>query len=133
MRRGVTLIETMVALVLVTMAALSIAPLLHGVNRVQQGIDLQRLAQTEVANLLEQCSRMPYDKITTESIRELSLSEAARRELPQARLITEVVNQPNVPAGKKLSVEIQWVPGPGRKSPPCRLVTWVHPIPGAKQ
>ena len=133
MRRGVTLTETMVALVLVSTAALSIPPLLHGVNRVQQGIDLQRLAQSEAANLLEEVSRMPYEKITAESVRGLSLSEAVRRELPQAKVIAEVANQSGEPVGKKLSVEIQWLPGPGRKSPPCRLVTWVYPIPGAKR
>lgn len=126
-RRGIAFAEIMVAFVLVGTAAVSIAPLIHESIRVRKSLDIQRFAQTEAANLLEQLAGMPYEQVTPDTAGKLTLPDAAGRELPQPKLIAEVVNQTTEPAGKRISIEIQWQPGGGRKSPPCRLVTWIYP------
>lgn len=132
-RRGIAFAEIMVAFVLVGTAAVSIAPLMEESIRVRKSLEMQRFAQSEAANLLEQLAGMPYEQVTPESASKLTMSEAARRELPQPKLVAEVVNQTTEPACKRISIEIQWQPGGGRKSPPCRLVTWIYPRSEAKR
>lgn len=132
-RRGIAIAELMVAFVLVGTAAISIAPLIHESIRVRKSLEMQRLAQAEAANLLEQLAGMPYEQVTAETAGKLTLSDSARRDLPQPKFVAEVVNQTAEPAGKRISVEIQWQAGGGRKSPPCRLVTWIYPKPEARR
>ena len=125
-RRGMTLMEITIALGMLGAAFGILLPLLQSVSRTQLGVERERLAQVEAANLLERLAQCSYDKLTPESVKNLQLSDAARRELPQAVVVAEVVDQPGELPARRVSVEVKWQPAAGQKSPVCRLVTWVY-------
>lgn len=131
-RAGFTLAELMVALILIGAATGITLPLIAAQSRVRLNLERRRMALAEAENLLERMSGIPYARLTPELVRELKLSAAAQQALPSGEAHCQVVEETTAPLGKRLEVEIRWDAGPGKKSPPCRLVTWVYALPGAR-
>ena len=81
-------------------------------------------ATTEIGNLMERVTAMPYDRVSQQVLDQLQLSESARTLLPDATLTATLLPQAN-PAGKRLRLELRWQDRSGQLAGPVRLTTWV--------
>jgi hypothetical protein len=122
-RAGVTLIElatTSLILVAVMGLVISVVGWVVGENR---WVERRRAAETEVANVMERVTLLPWDRISIEAQRTLPLSPVTARILPEAQLAVTVQDAPG--PLKRIRVELRWPDKSGRLGAPVRLTSWV--------
>jgi len=125
-RRGVTILETMAALGLMAMAAVGTVQVLALCATHRQGSEQLLVAQLETANVQEQIAAMPYDHVTTESVREIKLSPEAEAAIPDAELKIDIgQSSSSALPHKRIRVEVVW-PAADDSSRSVGLTGWKY-------
>jgi hypothetical protein len=75
---------------------------------------------------MERLADRPWDDLTSESARALTLSAAAQAVLRDGTLVVAVAPVPGLTPAKKLTILVRWGDSDGGKAAPVRLVAWVH-------
>src|SRR5262245_37967540 len=109
-RSGFTLFEIFVAVIVFGSVLATFVPLMQSVNQQQLAADQQLLALREADNLLEEIAQRPWKELTTDALSGLTLSDAAKSQLPKSELRAEIQDQPGPPITKRTSVEVIWPP-----------------------
>jgi prepilin-type N-terminal cleavage/methylation domain-containing protein len=89
-RRGVTLFELMVALVVMTTAMMAIVQLLAMVASQRRMLEQRRAALTEVANQAERIALLPWNAVQSKEAVAWEFSAESRNALPQGTSTIEV-------------------------------------------
>ena len=129
-RRGVTLLESVVAFgLLAAMVAVSLEML--AVTAAQRrAIDKRVIALTEAANVAERIATLPWDRITPEGLADVELSPAAQKKLPRGVLKLAVEPAAAGLPARRVDVEITWALGSLGGERPVRLSFWAYAPPG---
>jgi hypothetical protein len=107
-RRGITLAETTVAMLLLAAAIVAVAQLSAGVAA-QRGVSHRAAtARLEAANQLEQLFVRPWEALNQDRDAGLELSASCREVLPAAELRIEVSPAAGQPLHRRLRVEVSW-------------------------
>jgi hypothetical protein len=90
--------------------------------------DRRQWAAQEASNLMEQVTARPFDAVTIEALKGLTLSAQARRLLPDAELDPDVAENDSAggPGSKRVSVRLRWRDRSGGWDSPVRLTTWIY-------
>ena len=123
-RAGFTLIELIVATILFAAVLSTFVPLMKAISKTQRATERHRIALREANNLLELISQRSWADLTVESLKKLKLPSAAQTALPQSHLQFDVAEQAEPFVSKKVSVQIRWLPLPGRPTESVQLVAW---------
>jgi prepilin-type N-terminal cleavage/methylation domain-containing protein len=129
-RRGVTLVEVSVAIVLLGVMAGLIVEAQTVRGRLQRAMHWRELATIEAGNLMEQVTALPWDDLNEEKLATMKLSDGLRQALPKAalHLAVDPVTGTDQPESRRIRLEIDW-PGPtGEVVRPVRLTSWVYHI-----
>ncbi len=107
-RGGFTLVELIVAGVLLAMTMTLSVQMLSSVAQQRRQARQRQIATAEAANLMERITAQPYASITQDALQSWKLPDELDRRLPNAELeiTTEETTQP--PAGKRIHVTISW-------------------------
>jgi prepilin-type N-terminal cleavage/methylation domain-containing protein len=126
-RRGFTLIEVTITVVLLAAAMTAIVQVLGWVAAERRATERRQWAIEEAANLMERVTAAPFEEVTAESARAVTLSAPIREKLTSPEL-TVIVSEPEaVGGGKRVAIAIRWL-GRGRTSEaPVRLTAWIYP------
>jgi len=116
---------------IVLMVAMSLMlKILGTVALERRAADHRQRAGLEVANLMERITAQPYDLVTTELARKLTLSEPARESLRDFELAVEVKAENRDAAadrpGKRISIALRWHEPSGQWQSPVRLTSWIE-------
>jgi Tfp pilus assembly protein PilV len=131
-RRGVTILETMAALGLMAMAAVGTTQVLVLCATHRHGGEQLLAAQLEAANVQEQLAATPYDRITTESVREIKLSPEAESALPDAELKIDVSqSSSSALPHKRIRVDVVW-PAADDSTRSVGLTAWKYAPAGSE-
>jgi prepilin-type N-terminal cleavage/methylation domain-containing protein len=125
-RRGFTLLELIVATILLAAMAATVVPLLALASRQQRETDRRQLALYEAQNILEQIAARPWSELKPGAV-EQELPQVCREHLPHARL--DVAIDPADDGGRRIAVKLLWKLRNGVDAAPMRLVTWRYPRP----
>lgn len=123
--RGVTLLELIVAAVIVSTMIGVAGPLILRCNRLWKDTHRIQLACDEVTDQLEQLVAMSPEERTT-AMRSLTVSEKLAEPLPDARLQGEMVEDE---LGSRIILKLNWQRPSGAS--PVSLVRWINPLPNA--
>lgn len=136
MRRGVTIVELSVAILLAGVVLAGVGQLL-AVTAAQQREGHRRLtAMHEAANHMERLAALPWSDLTPERAAEFRLSDEAVSALPGAILTVRVreaetagseqeADDPLAAlAARRLEVAVTWRNAAGRQVDPVRLTAW---------
>lgn len=123
-RRGFTVLEVLVAIILVATLLTVSLEFLHALALQRRSLSDRRLALQEAGNCMERIAVWPWDELTTERLSGIDLSPEIRRALPSAKLSIRVSPTPEPPQGKVVSVTIRWQEQPEQPERSVRLVTW---------
>jgi Tfp pilus assembly protein PilV len=129
-RRGVTLLETVVAATVLSAVVLTFAPLMARMSASQRSVSERQLALEEVSNLLERISARGWSGVTDQWLSTLSVSEACSRHLRDQRLDVELVESADGPAAKRVAVELVWKNRTDAPPAAVRLTTWIYQTEG---
>jgi type II secretory pathway pseudopilin PulG len=123
-RRGIGLVELLVAVVMLTVLLAILAQLL-GVLAAQRRRSARRQLATEaVANAMERLAALEYAELEPQLVRQVQLPRDVQRSLPAARLTVEVTPEATQPASKRIQVELSWQNRAGQTNRPVRLTAW---------
>jgi prepilin-type N-terminal cleavage/methylation domain-containing protein len=126
-RRGYTLLEVLVAGLVLGVALTSSARLMHALHLKHRQLQHRLQALTEAENVLERLTATPWDELTPAGVAEHRLSNTARQRLPDGELTIEIVDEAAAPASKRVVVEVSWRDVRGEPTAPLRLAAWVYP------
>jgi type II secretory pathway pseudopilin PulG len=126
-RRGVTILELSIAIILVGAVLAGIAQLLSAVSAQQRESERRLAALHEAANQMERLATLAWSELTSEGMGPRELSPEAAAALPQGSLrilVTDAAGGADSIEGKRVSVEVAWRNSAGREVKPVRLAAW---------
>ncbi|WP_298864749.1 prepilin-type N-terminal cleavage/methylation domain-containing protein [uncultured Gimesia sp.] len=124
-RRGFTLIEMMVAGVLLTAVMMIVVPAIFWVHRERRQTERYQVAIVEVENMMERVVALPFSEVKQSTVDKLALSESALRQLSDADLRIEISEPDQVLQMKKIQIRLGWKDHRGLNVAPVRLTSWV--------
>ncbi len=128
-RRGLSLLELAVAVILLGVVFAGMGPMFSWIRTERRLSDDRQMATLELANQAERLSLWEYDRLTVGEPLPLELSPAAAAALPGA-VLTARVEAETEPAARRVTLELAW-PADGARTPrPLRLVQWHSPPQG---
>lgn len=132
-RRGFTVFELAIAVVLLAVAMSVTVKLLGAIAQERRAVGHREVAAREVANLMEHLSARSWDDLTAAAANDVRLSEPARQALPGAELNVAVDEETEggTPA-KRVAIRLRWRNRAGEFDAPVRLVTWIFARPARR-
>jgi hypothetical protein len=118
--------EVAICIVILTISMAMVAQCVVWLASERRGAERRQLAFQEAANVMEQLNTRSWESLTTDALKSISLSSAAKQGLSQAKLTVNVTPVAGDPASKKVNVEITWQSESGQPARPLRLMSWVH-------
>ena len=123
LRRGFTLVECTVALLIVGVASALAFQMLIQISQARQAMQRQQTALAEAANALERVTQLGYDALIPDRLAAESLSPAAQH-LDEGRLSVEAFGDKD--GGQRLLARVTWRDRFGVERS-VALTTWVYP------
>lgn len=132
-RRGFTVFELAMAVMLLAVAMTLTAQLLGAIALERRSVARRALATREVANMMEHLAARPWEHLSTEALKDVQLSTAAQQALPGAdlNLSVEDSNAADLPA-KRIAIRLRWRNRAGELDAPVRLTSWVYRQPSGR-
>ena len=122
-RRGMTLMELVVAAALLGTILIICLQLLAATAQHRRHVNQRQLALTEVENTMERLAARPWNELTPQTAAG-QLSPAVRTRLPGADLKVEVTTSSAEPSAKRIAVTLRWQDHSGQFVKPVTIVTW---------
>ncbi len=127
-RRGALLVEAAAAVMMLMLAMILTVKLVGWVAQENRSNDRRQQALSEVANVMERLGAIPYEDLTQEAVKQVTLSPQLRATLPDGSLTVDLSE--NDPVGgndsKKVSAKIRWKNQSGGWESPVHLTTWIY-------
>jgi hypothetical protein len=123
-----TLVELTIAALLLGVAMTATVQILGWVAAERRSLERRQCAVQEAGNLMERLSARPWDRLPAAGVRDVTLSEPARRLLPGAEL-TVAVDEPDRTGpveSKRIALRIRWRNRAGGWDAPVRLSAWTY-------
>ncbi len=130
-RSGFTLVEMIVAGILLAAVMSLSAQMLYAVAKGQRTAEQRQMTSTVAANLMERITAQPYETITNQQLQTWRLDSATQSRLPEAKLSISIEPEAGPPAGKRIVIEIQGQGPKGVPLSPVHLTGWVYERQGA--
>jgi hypothetical protein len=94
----------------------------------RRGTERRQRALVEAANLMERITAYPFDEVTPELGKRLTLSPTARQSLPDSELTVDVVGSEPAAgrSAKRIAIRLQWRGSDGEWVAPVRLTSWIE-------
>ncbi len=129
-RRGSLLVELAMGTALFTIAMTLTVKILGTVAVERRAAERRQQALLEVGNLMERITAYPYDELSPDLAKRLSLSPAARAALPHSELGIDIspvkAGKGTSRSSKRIALVVRWQGGGGEWVAPVRLVSWVE-------
>lgn len=121
-QRGFGSVELVVAVILFGVLVSSIGPLVRKVSTASRLNEERRIAQLELANLMEQVAALKPDRLSTDAVESLRSAAGKAMSLPEANLVANVTDE--VDGLRQVSLSLTWNPSSGNGMKPVRLTAW---------
>ena len=125
-RRGFTMVEITASVVLLATAMSLTVQLLGGLAAERRAAERRLCAVQEAANLMERVAARPWEEVTPEGLRTVSLSPGALRALPGAELEAAVDDASAGRGEKRIDLRLRWRDRAGTWTAPVRLTAWIY-------
>ena len=123
-RRGMTLLEVGVALVILAAAMAALVELLSLSARQRRLDDQRSLALVELANQVESLAVLPWDELTPEALATWRPSAELAALVPSAQCRAEVEDEAGSPSARRIELRIEWNNSVGQPVAPVELTLW---------
>lgn len=125
-RRGFTITEILVALVIMSAALAGIAHLVSTASAQRRVLEQRRLALAELSNRAERIALLSWDELTAAGIESEPLSSELLAVLPRAKFAAEITDENGPPSLRRIRLQIGWADRVGNAVEPVKLVVWRH-------
>jgi hypothetical protein len=129
-RRGAILADVGLAAIVLLVAMSLMLKVLALVAHERRDADHRQRAALEVANLMERITAYPFDRVTPELARGMTVSETARQALRDCELTIDVKGGERAPStdrdARRISITLRWRGPSGQWQRPVRLTSWME-------
>lgn len=130
-RRGVTLLELIVALFVLTTAMTAIVQLLAVSARQRRLLEERRVALAEIANQAERIALLPWNELKANDSPAWDLSLESRKALPRATTAMEIVAEEVPVESRRIRLLVRSVDASGQPIELADLTIWKFATGGA--
>jgi len=123
-RRGMTILELTMSLMILGVAMVAVVQLLAAAARQRQAAQQRRVALAEVANQAERISLVSWDDTAIEKLHNWQPSAALDSALPGAQCSIEVTEQAERPRSRQIRLQVAWNDSAGLPVDPVSLTVW---------
>lgn len=123
-RRGLTLLEVCVALVVLTAAMTALAQLVAANGRQRRTNDQRLAALQEVANEAERLATLPWNELTPEKLTSWQPSPELTAVLPAAQCVVQMSEDTDPPRARRITLSVAWTNAVGQGVAPVELTFW---------
>jgi Tfp pilus assembly protein PilV len=123
-RRGMTLLETTVALFIASAVVLAILQLVSITARQRRTLEEKRIALQEVANQAERIAQLPWEKTAPEELNQWQPGEDLLAVVPQAKCTVDVTAEAGPPLGRKIRLLITETSAANEPTELAALTVW---------
>lgn len=128
-RAAFTMIEIMVAVLLLGTLTAVCLRFFAGVNGQRREQFAQLAATQEAANVMERLAAAAWDDLPKRSGQRFALSPQARKSLPEGRVEVEVLDVTGPPPARRVIATVLWRPLPGEPERKARVAAWRYKEP----
>jgi Tfp pilus assembly protein PilV len=125
-RRGTSIAEVSMAVVIASLVMIGIAQLLAMTARQHRVMDRRFRADLEAANVMEDLLSRSFEEIAAETQPKIELSEVFRSALPDANLDIQIAPDDESDDVRRLTVRIDWQNTAQQRTRPVQLVAWKY-------
>jgi hypothetical protein len=127
-RRGSLLAEVTMAAVLLMIAMTLTVKVMGYAGIERRATERRQRALLEVANLMERITAYQFDEVTSGLAGRMTLSDEARRSLPDPELVVNVAEKPSGVGrkAKRIAISLRWRGRSGEWERPVRLTSWIE-------
>ena len=123
-RRGMTLLEVSVALLVLTVAMVALVQLISLSVRQRRMDDQRSLALQELANEAERLAVLPWSELTAERLGSWQPPAEVSAQLPAAKCQVAVQDEAGPPAARRIDLSLGWINSVGESVTPVELTFW---------
>jgi hypothetical protein len=123
-RRGLTLLEVGVALVVLSAAMMALVQLVGVAARQRRAADQRLVALQEVANEAERLAVAPWNDLATEKLTIWQPSAELSELLPAADCRVNIREEAGPPAARRIELCVAWTNAVGEQVAPVELTLW---------
>ena len=123
-RRGMTLIEVGVALVVLSAAMMALVQLVGVAARQRRAGDQRLIALQEVANGAERLAIARWEDLTPEKLTTWQPSAELSAVLPAADCHVNIREEAGPPAARRIALRVAWTNAVGEQVAPVELTLW---------
>lgn len=123
-RRGVTLLEVCVALVVLAAAMTALAQLIAANGRQRRTNDQRLAALQEVANEAERLATLPWDELSQDKLTTWQPSQELAAVLPAAQCAVQMSDETGPPRARRITLSVAWTNAVGQGVAPVDLTFW---------
>ncbi len=130
-RRGSLLAEVGISTVVLMIVMGLTLKVLATVAQERRGAADRQLGVLEAGNLMERITAQPFDQVTPELARRISVSDLTRRSLRDCDLAVAVSggekSEKGMQSAKRVMIRLRWKGQGGQWQAPVRLTSWIEP------
>jgi len=131
-RRGFGIAEIAVSAILLATALVLVSQIAITLATERKGTERRQRAFQEAANVMERLTSRPWDELTPEAAKGMTLTPLTLAALREGSLSVVLTPVSGDPSAKKITVEVGWSNRSGGREAPVRLVAWVYHREGSK-
>jgi type II secretory pathway pseudopilin PulG len=121
-----TLIELTIAIAVLAVFTATCAQMMAALSKQVRANERRLLALQTAQAVSEQLQNQPWERLSSDAVKETPLPESVAARLPGAILKVAVVDEAD-PVAKRITVEITWNGSGAERSAPVRLTSWAFP------
>jgi hypothetical protein len=127
-RRGTTLLEVIVAGMLLGTLLVLCLQLVSAANDQRWAADRRQCASVELGNVMERVAARPWAELTAAALAQEKISPSAAGQLPGAALKVEISPEAKGSDVKRITATLRWQDRSGQFLAPVTLATWRYKI-----
>jgi hypothetical protein len=127
-RRGTTIIEAIGAMLLLSVATVTLTQLVALAARQSRQADERRIASQELANWMERAAAVPVDELTEKRLTEIQPAVDRLERLREPTFSAQVTDEEGPLAARRVELTMGWTNGMGGAAEELRLVAWRHEL-----
>jgi hypothetical protein len=125
-RRGLTVIEVTMALLVLSFAVGGLLQILSLAASQRRATEIRRLAVEEVANQAEAIALVPWEELTAEKLAARRPAAGLIAAAPSATLNISTSDEAVPPAAKRIHISAAWTTPAGEPAQSVQLTLWRH-------
>jgi len=126
-RRAFTLVEVIIAATMLVVLLTTSVQMLRALSNHERASERRIIALEVVQAVADQIANIPWNELTTESAKNVSVPKSLNGYLPDAKLTVSLDEEASPAISKRIHIDLTWNGPDGQAVAPVRLTSWVFP------